>query len=273
MNPDSAVQTMNESPDRTEVKPLSASAFPWDRERRRNSWISFEFEDDQPVALAELGSPGLWKVVRRGTRCQRVFEVPLWAARDSDGEADHDSEGDDLADLGSFRLWAREAAGGRAPQGWQPPVPETATAWLPENALTVHKHGILRQGRMVLEANSWALCVPIVPTLPPDLPGVRRQALKQLLWKAQSRCAMARFGIRSSHENVAVECEVNLTGAPHAEALLRTAVDALRNATLSVLEEAECLADLRVEMRGLALCSTTQPTKGDEDETGNQYNG
>jgi hypothetical protein len=233
---------------------------------RVGCWNVFEVQctpEDTGVADG-LGAPGLWKTVRRASGRRRVFEFPDWVLPTS-AEDDEWSDVEGRADIETYFSWAREVADGRVPHGWHPPVASVARAWLPAGALTLHTRGLLRQGRMILAQDRWAVRMPVVEQVSSELPGPRRRALEDLLHDAQSRWAMVRLGFHAQPGEAAVVAEVDLSGAPHRESLLLAALEALRSATAWVVEPAELLADLRVEISALALCFNNQE-KGQLDE-------
>jgi len=217
-------------------------------------WHEFEFwrhAQHLSVAAVQMGSPGLWKTVLRDSGLRCVFEFPDWTL--SGPEEDEWNEPEGVATLDLVFAWAKEVVHGRVPPGWHPPVAAVAQSWLRDGALTVLSRGLLRQGQMILSADRWALRMPLVEQVPGDLPPERRIALEDLLLEAQSRWAMARVGFHPQAGGTGIIAEVDLTGAPHREPLLLAALEALRSVTAWVVEPAELLADVRVEISALAL--------------------
>lgn len=231
---------------------------------RRWFVLSERPEAQNEYALASsLNQVGLWKLAQNGGAPQRVFEIPSWALRspaDEDRFDDHD-----LAPFEKLLDWALESSFGRVPADWQPPARDLIESWLPRGALTVHADGLVRQGELMLRHDRWALRIPLLPQLPDDLPEARRRALRELLFDAQSRWAMVRFGIPADTDNRALVAEVDLSGAPVSEPLFSAGLDVLRHVCARLVETADVLADASVVIESLALdCNHNKPNERKE---------
>src|SRR6266487_296746 len=86
-------------------------------------------------AVADIGSPGLWKTLGAGRCPMRVFECPLCVV----DELGQNEEGNSPRFEGYKRLvhWATTTAQGTVPADWTAPAAEQVAAWVTPDALTV----------------------------------------------------------------------------------------------------------------------------------------
>jgi hypothetical protein len=215
-------------------------------------WFVFDERPDgqgQWSLSSGLTQLGLWKWVGNGSPPHRVFEIPAWAV---DGPADGDRcDGDGPASFAPLLDWALASSVHRLPPDWQSPARDMVESWMPRGALTVPADGLVRQGELILQPDRWALRVPIVPQLPGDLPVARSRALRELVFDAQCRWAMVRFGLAAETAPTALVAEVDFTGAPHSGLLFLAGLDVLKHVGASLVETADVLADPTVEIECL----------------------
>jgi len=211
-----------------------------------------------PQRQPGLGHPGLWKVVQDDAGPQRVFEIPRWAVDDP-------ATDDSLASTGETLMqrlvdWALETRQGALPPDWVMPDAALVESWMPGGGLTVQAGGIARQGELLLRPDVWALRMPIVPRIAPDLPAPRLRALEQLAAETQRSWAMVRLSFTGDPDPSALVAEVNFTGAPHVESLFLAGLDVLRHVTRQVQETADVLSNASVEIACLAGSGATNKT-------------
>lgn len=229
-------------------------------------WFVFSERGDEATQAdpwLDLRQIGLWKQVQSGTKRRRVFEIPSWVVcNPADGS---DLDGTDLAPFDQILDWMLASASGRIRCGWQPPAHEVMEASAPRGALTLQVAGLVRQGEFVLRPDRLAVRIPLLPQLPAELPADRARALRELLFDAQSRWAMLRFGICEDASPRAVVADFDLTGAPHCDPLISAGVDVLRHVCARLAETVDALADASVVLRSLALDrDQTQPNERNE---------
>lgn len=201
--------------------------------------------------------PGLWKWLPDETRPRRVFEV---LASDVTREAEDEAEDDGEAlTLERLLAWGMGTADGRAPEDWRPPSREWCAAWLPPSALSVVAGACLRQGEVLLQPARFALQLPILPELPPDLPESRRWWLAEVLRDAQCRWPLVRLGLTGDAARPAVMARVDLTGAPRSRRLLSTSLEGLKCLAAWLVESADLLADTSLVSAALEVCLTQTP--------------
>ena len=197
--------------------------------------------------------PGLWKLVAKGRRFRRVFELPLGVVRAA--EADH-LDGNGASPFRECMAWALATADGEAPADWRTPPRAELESWLPPGALTVVCGGLARQGALVDDPARLLLRFPIVSHVSPDLPESRLTWLRELLIDAQTQWRMVRIRAVSDSGERSVVAEADLTGAPHPliEGLMATALAALGCVVSWVVASAAFVADATRECRALETC-------------------
>jgi hypothetical protein len=202
-----------------------------------------------------FGQPGLWKTVRQGAESWRVFEIPAWAVVVQ--ENDDSWEDAEAPTIDQYINWALATKARQPIVSWRPPAADLVASWLPKAGLTVQAQGLVRQGTLILTtdpAARWTLRLPLLPCVPTDLLDDRTQALCELVADAQSRWAMVRFGMLEESGERALVAEVDLTGAPHAEALFSAGLASVRHVIAWLAESADLLADTTVAMPAWAIC-------------------
>jgi hypothetical protein len=215
-------------------------------------WVLRENRNEPHARVpgGDLGQPGLWKSVASATPPARVFELPVWSVNDRRDESRFDEDG--TTAFADVLDWALATRRGVLPSGWQAPAADLVHSWLAEGALTISAKGRVSQCDLLCRANRWALRLPIVPRLDPDLPVARHRALASLAEESQRRWAMVRVGLTAAADPAAIVAEVDFTGAPHSELLFSAGVDVLRHLFAWLAETAAVLADRSVEIVSLA---------------------
>lgn len=204
--------------------------------RPEDGWLTLaaaRAEADADPLRNHLGWPGLWRYVpertdRGRTQGRRVWEFPraaLGHLTDSDPGGEPGRPAVDAA-----LSWALATAEGGVPDDWTPPDGREVESLLPPAGLCVRHASLMRQGRLVCDAQRLAVRMPVLPRLPDDLPPARRRCLETLLLDAQRRWRLVRLGFTETGGEPSVEAEVDLTGVPPAllEPLVTTGLEALR---------------------------------------------
>ena len=229
--------------------------------RQSGGWLVLE-TDGQTPPTDPLREPqpqlGLWKWIEIGGHARRVFEIPAALVA-----ADEDEElvAEESQSLDSFLQWALHSAANGIPPNWSPPARAQVESWLPAGALTVQAGALVRQGKLILSPERWALRCSILTEVPADLPEARAQWLRELAADAQSQWRMIRFGFLGESGSEALVAETDFTGAPHSEKLFFTGLDGLKHAVTWLGEAAEILADATVASRALARSPNKQTNR------------
>ena len=229
----------------------------WERDglflRSHGRWFVLEDHGCKPGAVAAAGSiggPGLWKVVRNGAPDHLVFEVPSWAVSNQAEDDLLDEAGP--APFAKLLDWALVTRGGQAPRAWRSPKAERVRSWIRPGALTVEARGCVRQGELILEPDRWALRIPILAQLAPDLDEARRRTLIELAEEGQHHWAMARVGVLVKALPSSMLAEVDFTGAPHSELLFSAGLDVLRHVVAWLAETADAVGNPKIVITSLA---------------------
>ena len=222
--------------------------------RPNGGWLTLETEVG-PTSSTAVFEPreqlGLWKAIHTANGSRQVFEIPadIVAA----GE-DEELFGSESQSLESFVHWALLSAENRVPPGWTALTQELVDSWLSADSLTLQIGGLVRQGKMILSPERWALRFPILMNVPADLPESRVAWLRQLVANAQNQWRMVRFAFEplDGSEASTLVVETDFTGAPHSAQLFLASLDGLKHAVSWLVETAEIVADATVASRALA---------------------
>jgi hypothetical protein len=220
-------------------------------------WLQLETVANPPPpdVVRDLGRPGLWKHIAEGQTGRRVFEFPANAVcRDDEAEWSDDPT---PARLDAFLAWALASEKDGVPPGWQAPERTLVESWMHPGDLTVQTGPIVRQGELILTPERWAIRFLIQPVVPADLPFARRDWLRAVLSDAQTRWRLVRLGFASEGENLAVACEVNLTGSPASENLFLAGLDGVRHVVRALVETCEVLCDATIASQLLKLAPSS----------------
>jgi len=193
------------------------------------------------ASLASAGSgfdrPGLWKRVSQDSI---RFDLPASAVG---------QEADEGCAVEGFAEWAAASARGELPEGWEPPSQGLVDSWLPPHGLSLQLGPFAVQGQLILEPGRWELRFPVVPRVPLDLPPGRQRALKELIEVTEATWRMVRLGFSSEAGERQLVVAVNLSGAPHSEALFLAGLAGVRHVVAWVVEVADLLVDVSVPLR------------------------
>lgn len=222
-------------------------------------WLGFSAPTlDKADPLGDLGAPGLWKSVRDHAEVLRVFAVREDWIRDEDLLTDEESGGFD-----GVVEWARASFECGLPNAWSLPERTRIDACLDKNRLTLVHRSFTRQLQIIYAPDRLALRLPILPTLPANLPDRALRWLRTLLLEAQSAHHLVRLGFAKEGLQTSVVAEVDLTAVPSMllEPLLSTSCDALRWVVAWLIESADFLTQADVASRALEICAVpdTQP--------------
>lgn len=234
--------------------------------RKNEGWLVFS----APVAesadpLGNLGEPGLWKSVCDERQARRVFALREDWFRDDDLLL---TDGD-RSPLDCVLEWALATADGALPKGWTVPDRASVDTYLDKSRLTLVHRTFTRQMQIVHAADRLALRLPILHSVPANLPEGRLRWLRALLLEAQSAYHLFRLGFAPNGAQTSAIAEVDLSGAPPMllEPLLSKSCDALRWVVAWLIESADFLAQADVASRALEFCAAPHNTNPWEKQT------
>jgi hypothetical protein len=224
------------------------------------NWISLTTsapKSKRGTRPGSFDSFGLWKADGAG---QLLFEVPVPVCQAVDEEHSRGLPG---VCPRSIAEWVYASLRGEVPQGWTPPARDLVDLWMPPGALTLQLGPLLRQIELILEPSRWALRVAIVPSVSADLPRSRVRCLQELAVDAEQQWRLVRVCLVKRPEGYSLMAGVDLTGAPHSEALFLACLDGLRHVVDWLAETADLLADVTVTLRSPEVWQTkTKQEKG-----------
>ena len=181
--------------------------------RAEGGWLALELRKPYaaPHPHAQMGTPGLWRGLRRGAFADRtewahVFDLPPLLSPEAQQLEDSEHPCAALVE------WAEATVVGSSPTGWTPPPRADVEDWIEPARRSVRAGAQVAELSLVVDPLRFALEISPLVRLPADLPQARTAWLEELCHHAQECWRMVRFGVDEAAASV--RAEVDLTGAP-----------------------------------------------------------
>jgi len=202
---------------------------------------------------AQMGRPGLWRLVRREGMVRYECDLPPCLIKPSSTASSRVDQTGVAVPITAGLAWLMATAAGELPRDWVLPPRQEIESVIEPDMLVLRCGTATVQGSLIHQPSRLALVFPLAHRMPAEMPSSRHCWLREILHDAQARWRLVRLGF-AGDTGGGVMAEVDLTGVPAAlvRPLVSIALAALRWVVAWVLPSVALAIDLQIESRMLA---------------------